>query len=331
LGLGVRMVHFYLGLLKNKKILWVSVGIVGFTCIFFAQAFYDIIYVPMSSRAVFQVQPTTSANIFVRNLTQNHWVRYPRLFLLLIRCEGLSSRLKTGFYQMQPEESAHQFLHRVVSGDVLHLPFQIIDGMTKTQVDQKMRLSPYLNHQTNHVLEEGSLLAETYYYTAGSDGQTLLQQAKRALNNCLATAWAHRSPNLPYHSSYELLIAASILEKEASDREERSLISGVIINRLKSHMPLQMDPTVIYALGPAYHGHLSHDDLKIDSPYNTYRYRGLPPTPIAMVGKEAMLAAAHPTRSNYLYFVARGGGRHVFSADYEAQKQAIQRYQHGRT
>jgi len=325
------MVRFCSGLLKNRRTAWVGVGIAGFFCIFFAHAFYQIIYTPMSSRAIFQVQPTTSANAFVRNLTQHHWVRYPRLFLLLIRCEGLSSQLKTGFYQMKPDESAHQFLYRVVSGDVLHLPFQIIDGMTKTQVVLKMRSLPYLNYQENYVPEEGSLLAETYYYTAGTDSQTLLQQAKMALNHFLATTWAQRAPDLPYHSSYELLIAASILEKEACDRQERSLIAGVIMNRLKYHMPLQMDPTVIYALGPAYHGHLSHDDLKIDSPYNTYRYRGLPPTPIAMVGKEAMLAAAHPTRSDYLYFVARGDGRHVFSTDYESQKQAIQRYQHGRS
>ena len=123
-----------------------------------------------------------------------------------------------------------------------------------------------------------------------------------------------------------MLIAASIIEKETAVPQERKLISGVVINRLNKHMPLQMDPTVIYAMGDTYKGSLTHEDLSINSPYNTYQNRGLPPTPIAMVGKEAIDAAAHPQLSNYLYFMARGDGTHQFSQTYEEQKQAINQY-----
>ena len=131
---------------------------------------------------------------------------------------------------------------------------------------------------------------------------------------------------MPYQSPYELLIAASIIEKESALPAERRLISGVIVNRLHKHMPLQMDPTVIYALGPSYKGSLSHEQLSIDSPYNTYQYRGLPPTPIAAVSRDALNAARDPDTQGYLYFVAKGDGSHAFSLNYLAHRQAIQRY-----
>ena len=133
-------------------------------------------------------------------------------------------------------------------------------------------------------------------------------------------------PGLPYQTAYEMLIAASIIEKETAIPKERRLIAGIIINRLRKHMPLQMDPTVIYALGSQYHGTLRREDLQIDSPFNSYLHRGLPPTPIAMVDKDAIDAAAHPEPTDYLYFVATGNGSHHFSVNYEEQKQAIQYY-----
>ena len=154
----------------------------------------------------------------------------------------------------------------------------------------------------------------------------MLLSAHRHLQNVLNDAWQHRASSLPYQTPYELLIVASILEKETAIARERRLISGVIINRLQKHMLLQMDPTVIYAKGADAEGRLMHDDLRLDSPYNTYRYHGLPPTPIAMVGKDAIDAAAHPLSSNYLYFVAMGDGHHYFSETYDEQKAAVARY-----
>ena len=136
---------------------------------------------------------------------------------------------------------------------------------------------------------------------------------------------------MPYTTPYQLLVVASILEKEAASPEEKRLISGVIVNRLKKKMRLQMDPTVIYGEDKCYARRQPHDDLGTVSPYNTYRHHGLPPTPIAMVGKDALSAAAHPTMTNYLYFVARGDGMHDFSETYEEQRRAIARVKERKT
>ncbi|MCX7117268.1 MAG: endolytic transglycosylase MltG [Legionellales bacterium] len=283
---------------------------------------------------IFKVNPSTSATLFVRNLSDKHLIHSPRLLLCLIRMASLSSQLKAGIYQITPGESAWQFLQRVAMGDVLRLPFRILDGTTLRDVIASLQKAPYLNHaaidwssiSASYPSAEGLLLADTYLYEAQSLSQKLIHQAHQNLVQYLQKSWENRSKELPYQTSYELLIVASIIEKEASDPKEKRLISGVIVNRLAKKMPLQMDPTVIYAKTPRLQEKLTHEDLSIDSPYNTYRYRGLPPTPIAMVGKDAIDAAAHPEASNYLYFVAKGDGTHYFSANYEQQKQAILRY-----
>jgi UPF0755 protein len=283
---------------------------------------------------VIRLDKSTSARSFVRVLSTHHLIQSPRLFLALIRLEGFTSQLKAGIYQVKSGETAPQFLHRVVAGDVLMESFRIIEGTTLRQVTNNLKKAPYL---TYHVSDwqavapvfseaEGLLLADTYRYSAGSTAKDVLVMAHTNLQKYLDVAWQNRSPDLPYKTPYQLLIVASVLEKEAAHVDEKRLISGVIVNRLRRGMPLQMDPTVIYGLGLAYQGKLTHDNLQIDSPYNTYLYRGLPPTPIAMVGREAIDAAAHPQGSDYLYFVAKGDGTHQFSATYEQQKQAIMRY-----
>ncbi len=284
---------------------------------------------------VINLQHQTSAQQFVQALKAKGLVRSGKLFRLLIKMQGSAQDLKAGIYEIKPGESAWQFLKRVVEGDVLVLPFTIVEGTTFSQISKKLETAPYLNNTSsdwkpvsdNHGYVEGLLLADTYHYQAGSSSTALLNQANQALSNYLDVTWEHRDPNLPYQSAYEMLIAASILEKEAALDIEKKLISGVIVNRLKLNMRLQMDPTVIYALGSDYKGKLTHADLAVDSPYNTYKYRGLPPTPIAMVGKKAIDAAAHPKRTDYLYFVAKGDGSHQFSETYEQQRQAIKRYQ----
>lgn len=317
--------------IKNKLFIGLSFGItIILSLVAFLNALYHLFYTPMGADTLFEVPARASAYYFVKNLSEHHWVRYPKTFLLLIRLEGYQHVLKSGIYKISPHESAQHFLVRVVAGDVLRLPFQITDGETQGQIIQKINHSPYLkNDVSKHNLPgEGMLLADTYFYTAGSGAGHLINQAKLALESELQAIWMQRSESVPYQSPYELLITASILQKESRFADEQSLIAGVILNRLKMHMPLQMDPTVIYAMGDNYLGHLSHNDLKIDSPYNTYRYRGLPPTPIAMVGRNALIAAAHPKQSNYLYFVARGDGRHEFSSNYNDQRRAIQQFMH---
>lgn len=284
---------------------------------------------------ILTIDKNTTANGFVRLLHSKGYIYSERLFLSYIKYKNLAHLLKAGIYSIDPGETPLQFLNKVIAGKVLVSSFRIIEGTTLNQVKINLMQAPFLKYnqddwafiKNDYDSPEGLLLADTYYYNAGTDAKPLLLLARKNLMEFLNKCWETRSSNIPYQSPYELLVVASILEKETSLPQERALISGVIVNRLKKNMPLQMDPTVIYALGSQYQGKLQHQDLKINSPYNTYIHRGLPPTPIAMVGKASIEAAAHPQVSSYLYFVAKGDGSHIFSVKYEDQMRAILRYQ----
>ncbi|WP_454783851.1 endolytic transglycosylase MltG [Legionella sp. WA2024007413] len=322
---------------RHKKLtLYVVLFFMSFF-IFFLIAYIQItkpIVPKQGSPVIITLDRTATASQFVKILKDKNLISSSSMLLMMIRASGLSSQLKAGVYQVTPGETAMQLVHRVVAGDVLTQNFTIIAGTTQQKISQDLLKAAYLNYhpqdwnsiKDDHPNAEGLLLADTYQYRGGSTGKSLLEHAHRNLINYLNLSWANRESNLPYKNPYELLIAASIIEKETAVPQERKLISGVMINRLNKKMPLQMDPTVIYGLGAAYTGKLSHNDLLIDSPYNSYHYRGLPPTPIAMVGKESLDAAAHPQLSNYLYFVAKGDGTHQFSETYQQQKQAINQY-----
>ena len=301
---------------------------------------YTFFKSPLANQAttplIISLDKSTTATQFAQLLKDKKIIYSTKFFLSIIKLQGLSHQLKAGVYQVKPYETAYQFLHRVVAGDVLVQNFKVIAGTTQNKITQDLMQADYLTYdsqawdsiQDNHANAEGLLLADTYQYPGGSSSKALLEHAHRNLMNYLMASWNDKAENLPYKTPYELLIAASIIEKESAQAEDRKLISGVMVNRLNKGMPLQMDPTVIYGMGSDYQGKLVHNDLLIDSPYNTYRYRGLPPTPIAMVGKNAIDAAAHPIFSNYFYFVAKGNGTHQFSETYVDQKKAINHYQH---
>ena len=330
----------------------------------FSFKLYKLLSQPMSvgiskEDHLIELDKTASATSFVNMLETKHFIDSPRLFLNYIRIKGLSHQLKAGIYQLHFGESAAQFLSRVVAGDVLKKSLLIVEGTTMRQISVTLKQAPFLIYQdsdwqtirqgspkANEILgtkkraqddvtlplpsSEGLLLADTYQYNACSQARDVLNRAHSNLQHYLEASWQQRAANLPYKTPYDLLIVASIIEKETANSNEKRLISSVVVNRLRKFMPLQMDPTVIYGLGTAYTGKLTHNDLQIDSPYNTYRYRGLPPTPIAMVGKDAIDAAAHPASTNFLYFVARGDGTHYFSTSYNEQKSAIARYIKGK-
>lgn len=299
---------------------------------------YNQIDAPLISKdsapIIISLDRATTASQFVQMLKEKNLIRSTKPLLLFIRFTDLSSQLKAGIYEIEPGETPSHLLHRVVAGDVLTQKFTIIAGTTQQKIGQDLMKAAYLNYHSedwnlirgNYANAEGLLLADTYQYQGGSDSKSLLEHAHRNLVNYLNQTWANRAPNLPYKTPYELLTAASIIEKETAIAQERKLISGVMVNRLNKKMPLQMDPTIIYGLGAAYTGKLTHNDLQINSPYNSYHNRWLPPTPIAMVGQESLDAAAHPQLSNYLYFVAKGDGTHQFSETYKQQKQAINQY-----
>jgi len=320
------------------KLVVIFAALISLSLTGFSLGLYRVVSRPMIEKntqpVIFTIDKSMSAFSFAHMLKAQHLIKSERLFLIYLRMQGFSQQLKAGVYQIKVGESAQQFLSRVVRGDVLTQVFSIIEGTTQARVSSNLEHAPYLTYQESDWATisaplpsaEGLLLADTYYYNAGSQSKHLLELAHTKLQQCLDHNWQTRSPGLPYKNSYELLIAASILEKESAKPRERRLIAGIIINRLRKNMPLQMDPTVIYALGSRYSGNLTREDLRIDSPYNSYRYRGLPPTPIAMVGKDSIDAAAHPEPTDYLYFVATGDGSHFFSTTYEQQMQAVARY-----
>lgn len=323
---------------RHKKLIVGTILLFFMSFLFLIWTFYNLINAPLlaenAAPLILTLDKSTTASQFVRTLKEKQLIKSTKIMLALIHYENLTQQLKAGVYQINPGETPLQFLHRVATGDVKSFNFTIIAGTTQKKIEQDLKVATYLNYDPqiwqnfnlNHPTAEGLFLADTYRYVGGSDAKSLLNQAQRNLMTYLDESWVTRASDLPYKTPYELLTAASIIEKETAVPQERKLISGVVVNRLRKNMPLQMDPTVIYAMGDQYKGSLTHDDLSINSPYNTYKNRGLPPTPIAMVGKEAIDAAAHPQLSNYLYFVARGDGTHQFSQTYEEQKQAINQY-----
>lgn len=327
-----------MNLLRHKKRVISFIALLFMSFLLMAGWLYHLINAPLlasnAQPVVITIDKSTTASRFVSNLKERKLIYWEQLVLALIRYKGLAQQLKAGVYQLNPQESLLHFLDKVSTGDVVSFNFTIIAGTNQKKVEQDLATAKYLHYNPtiwqyitqDHPNAEGLLLADTYKYRGNSDARILLIQANQELLRYLDECWASRTANLPYRTPYELLTAASIIEKETAVPQERTLISGVVVNRLKKNMPLQMDPTVIYALGDKYKGTLAHKDLSVDSPYNSYKNRGLPPTPIAMVGKEAIDAAAHPQLSNYLYFVARGDGTHQFSQTYEDHKQAINQY-----
>lgn len=245
--------------------------------------------------------------------------------------------IKAGEYRLEAGTRPRELLALLASGNVIRYPFTIVEGWTFSQLLAVLAADPMLGAgleagQIDSWLEslqpevthpEGWFLPETYLYTRGDDALDILQRAYQAARAALADAWARRDADAPFDSPYELLILASIIEKETARDEERGLISGVFTRRLRKGMRLQTDPTVIYGLGEAFDGDIRRQDLRTDTPYNTYTRHGLPPTPIALPGRASLLAAARPAAGDTLYFVANGMGGHTFSVTLEEHQRAV--------
>jgi UPF0755 protein len=294
----------------------------------------QVLGVPVHHQQKIYLPPHSSAKSLVAFLKQKKITTYPRILLLLIKQHGYDKRLRSGTYLLEDKDSTWDLVEKIVRGQVYKVPFKIIEGTRLCELTASMQKS----HQYTFSMEEldklpknfnsleGLLYPSTYFQAYGEDILPVLKLSYQLMQDKLNQTWNTRDLDLPYRSSYDLLIAASIIEKESADIQERKLISGVIVNRLRLGMPLQMDPTVAYALPGCSHTKLTGNDLKFDSKYNTYLHKGLPPTPISVVSMSSLQAAAHPTRTTFLYFVAKGDGHHVFSTEYNQQKKAINQY-----
>lgn len=260
--------------------------------------------------------------------------------LLYARLTGKANRIRAGEYALDESLTPLSLLQLFIDGDVMYHSITLLEGWTLKQVLEELKSQPgiestlpYTSYESLQVelgLEEypeGMFFPDTYYFTRGTTDRELLLQANTLLQSELAAAWENRDVGLPYSSSYEALIMASIVEKETGLASERSQIAGVFIKRLELGMRLQTDPTVIYGLGDDFTGNLTRAHLREPNPYNTYTNNGLPPTPIALAGRAALDASVHPTLGNALYFVAKGDGSHKFSATLQEHNAAVQTYQ----
>lgn len=291
----------------------------------------------------YEVERGSSSIKIGQQLADLGWIEHPILTRIALKLDNTLVP-KVGVYQLQPNMNLMDVMVLLDSGETISYPITLLEGKTfreylvhmqkagniemtlvglsAEEVAQKMGL--------NVVSPEGMLLANTYRYHDGDTDLDILLQAHGLLEQTLDSEWDNKAKALPYATAYDALIMASIIEKETGVPDERPLISRVFLSRLERGMRLQTDPTVIYGMGESYDGNITRRDLQQHTPYNTYRINGLPPTPIANVGYEAIHAAMHPGETDALYFVAKGDGSHVFSKTLREHNAAVAKYQYRR-
>ncbi|MCC7680536.1 MULTISPECIES: endolytic transglycosylase MltG [unclassified Janthinobacterium] len=289
----------------------------------------------------FTIAPGSGAHAAGQQIADAGVPIVPILFNMLARIEGKTSKIKAGSYELKPGTTPQRLITQLARGEFAQESLTIIEGWTFRQMRMAMASHPGLKHDTvglsdkelmakispEYVLPEGLFFPDTYLFAKGASEMQIFKQAHAAMIGRLSEAWFKRDPALPYKNPYEALIMASIVEKETGQKSERAMIAGVFVNRLKTGMLLQTDPTVIYGMGDNYQGKIRKRDLEADTPYNTYTRGGLPPTPIALAGAQSLTAALAPARTQALYFVARGDGTSQFSANLPDHNRAVNQYQ----
>lgn len=282
---------------------------------------------------------------FLAQLEAEGVLLHPTLLRLHARALGVANRVRAGEYGLERGLTARQLLAKLVAGDVVEYEVTIVEGATLAMLIQRLRDHPKLHADTplepGNVLEaigeevqrpsaEGLFFPDTYRFHKGMRQIDILDTAYRRMAEILDEEWESREAGLPYDDPYDALIMASLVERETGLAEERAMIAGVFVRRLQRGMLLQTDPAVIYGLGEDFDGNLTRAHLRSPGPYNTYLNPGLPPTPIALPGREAIRAALHPAPGDALYFVARGDGSHEFSSSLEQHNRAVREFQLGR-
>jgi UPF0755 protein len=281
---------------------------------------------PYHTPFVFELEKGTSAQELAIELTKRNLVPHPFLARLAMRFYGFDTHLKAGEYAFDPQMSLKSILEKLTSGKVVMHRLTLAEGLTSAQMLNLIDTNDFLSGSITETADEGELFPETYTFAKGESKNNIIKKAKKQMHKTLHTVWQQKDPNIPLKNTKELLILASLIEKETGINAERTKVASVFYNRLKINMLLQTDPTVIYALTM---GHsdlgraLTRKDLKFDSPYNTYLYPGLPPSPICNPGLKALTAAAHPEDTPYFYFVADGKGGHRFAKTLAEHNQNI--------
>lgn len=289
-----------------------------------------------------EVRPGDSLAAVARRLAADRVVTWPQLLTAWGRWSGQAQRIQAGEYDLAPGLTPVTLLDHLVSGDVVLHQVTLVEGRTVREILATLRATPALDTTLRaedaealaselglpYASAEGWFFPDTYRFPRGTTDRDLLRQAQAAMAERLATAWRGRAPDSPLKGPYELLVLASIVERETALAAERAQVAGVFARRLAIGMRLQADPTVIYGLGPRFDGNLTRADLQRDTPFNTYTRTGLPPTPIGAPGAGALEAAARPAAGDALYFVAtgRGDGSHRFSATLAEHDRAVREF-----
>ena len=331
-----------------KRILLVVIGFALVVAIAVGGALYVFAHNPLVLPAPggpfeFSVRPGASLKSLSHQLADAGLLPDGQSLWLLGRLLQATA-IQAGSYRLEKPVTPLELLQKLNDGDVIPVTVTFVEGITFAEMRRQLEAAKDIKVTLNGVPDaevlrrigaieshpEGLFFPDTYRFAAGTSDLELLRKSYQAMQRKLADAWAQRDADLPYGSPYQVLIMASIIERETGKAGERSLIGSVFANRLRIPMRLQTDPTVIYGMGRSFDGNIRKRDLIADTAYNTYTRDGLPPTPIAMPGWASLLAAVKPAQSDKLYFVAKGDGSHYFSRSLEEHNRAVAKYQLGK-
>ena len=294
------------------------------------------------------IERGTTGSKLAALLEQEKILKHADLLPWLLKLQPQLNKVKAGTYSLTGVKTLQDLLDMINSGKEAQFSVKFIEGKTFKEWRKNLENAPHLKqtlqgksdkeimalldipavakavYEWNNM--DGWLYPDTYNYTPNSTDLELLKRSTTRLQKALDKAWNERDENLPLADTYQMLILASIVEKETGVAAERPQVASVFINRLKANMKLQTDPTVIYGMGESYTGNIRKKDLETITPYNTYMIEGLPPTPIAMMSESALQAVAHPAKTDFYYFVADGSGGHKFTRNLNEHNKAVQEY-----
>lgn len=316
----------------------VVIGIVGITVTYTMQKTNNL-----DEPLIIELKRGSTIRTLANQLKQHNLLEYPEILIIWARINGYAKRLQAGEFEIHPGERLTELLDDIVTGQVRQYTLTLVEGWNFKQFMQAINQHAAIDHTLQNLTDEqimvalgfegehpeGRFFPDTYFIHKNITDVDVLLRAHNVMTQTLQREWDKRDEGLPFKNAYEALILASIVEKETAVADERPLIAGVFVNRLRKKMRLQTDPTVIYGLGDSYDGDIRFRDLRKDTTYNTYTRSGLTPTPIAMAGIGAINAVLHPDQTDYLYFVAinDGSGRHKFSSTLDEHEKAVDKFQ----
>ena len=314
------------------------------------QKLTEFVHTPVNVKQdqLLTIERGTTGSKLAALLEQEKILEHADLLPWLLKLQPQLNKVKAGTYSLTGVKTLQDLLDMINSGKEAQFSVKFIEGKTFKEWRKNLENAPHLKqtlqgksdkeimalldipavakavYEWNNM--DGWLYPDTYNYTPNSTDLELLKRSTTRLQKALDKAWSERDENLPLADPYQMLILASIVEKETGIASERPQVASVFINRLRANMKLQTDPTVIYGMGESYIGNIRKKDLETITPYNTYMIEGLPPTPIAMVSESALQAVAHPPKTDFYYFVADGSGGHKFTRNLNEHNKAVQEY-----